>query len=571
MAQGSIHFEIFVRVGKNGPWKLHGAMAARGKALEEAKQILSEGRAIGVRVVKESFNEETGDFLSLTVFEDGQTDDPKGAKKGEVQLPCFKPDDLYSFHGRRTIATLLQGALSRWHITATELLHHAGHVERLESAGTELQHAVQKVSVRHAGTTGQPVQQIVLKLNKLVDSAIERVLKDEKKKRFPIIAKKNFAKICEGLANDPGAEYLVNGAIAKHIEGAKDWGAKLKLILSLMSDLPKSEKANELALECIDSLIAEILSGNAALSDLIGKQENLGEALLVLSDLFLGKATEDKISKGRGLISLSKHFASGQLVNARSAIAHRVLKEISGVRRLYPESLEQEVRAARQLATKMVMGRGTLITQEEILEAFTTRSRIIVVPDTIQTHIGSARTHDEKLKKLLDLEENIIGGENKRKLVSFVTSIVTSHHFETRFTSNSASPVASLTSLAKLQERILKSGFQDLHKREMASTLDKVATRVEKEAGLFRSIATAKLSSVERVMSLLRLLNASAFTKGQLDKRAREILASMLQTPQFKTDLAKLASAQVDEDKNPIGELQSLLAKAGVAEFKPAA
>ena len=51
-------------------------------------------------------------------------------------LPCFKPDDLYSYHARATITRLLTEFLARNKITITELIHRADLLEKLEATGT---------------------------------------------------------------------------------------------------------------------------------------------------------------------------------------------------------------------------------------------------------------------------------------------------------------------------------------------------------------------------------------------------------------------------------------------------
>ena len=131
-----IHFEVFKRVGARGGWSLHEAASSRERALEMAQALMADDKATGVKVVKETYNDETGDYLSLKIFEEGHNQvkvDPK-AEDAPHALPCFKPDDLYSYHARSTIARLLSDFLARCCITVTELLHRGealGYRERI--------------------------------------------------------------------------------------------------------------------------------------------------------------------------------------------------------------------------------------------------------------------------------------------------------------------------------------------------------------------------------------------------------------------------------------------------------
>ena len=85
-----------------------------------------------MKVVKETYNEETGDYLSLKIFEDGHNKVKLAPAQDDVPhaLPCFKPDDLYSYHARKTIARLIPDFLARNKVTVTELGHRADLLDR---------------------------------------------------------------------------------------------------------------------------------------------------------------------------------------------------------------------------------------------------------------------------------------------------------------------------------------------------------------------------------------------------------------------------------------------------------
>src|SRR5678815_1943491 len=148
-----VHFEIFRQQGKGGGWALVEALEDREGAIKRAKLLLQEGYAAAVRVVKETYHSGTGDYVSLTIFEDGKVDIQKKNKKVEEienPSPCFKPDDLYSYHARTTMARILADWLSRQKLTITELLHSASALEMLEATGTTYQHAIQRIAVAQA-------------------------------------------------------------------------------------------------------------------------------------------------------------------------------------------------------------------------------------------------------------------------------------------------------------------------------------------------------------------------------------------------------------------------------------
>src|ERR1700709_2431042 len=108
MAQ-SIHYEIFSRQGAQGGWRMLHVGTHRGAALEFAQSLMAQEKATGVKVVKETYNDDTGDYLTLKIFEDGhnQVKVTPAQEDAPHALPCFKPDDLYSYHARATMMRLL--------------------------------------------------------------------------------------------------------------------------------------------------------------------------------------------------------------------------------------------------------------------------------------------------------------------------------------------------------------------------------------------------------------------------------------------------------------------------------
>src|SRR5262249_17253143 len=234
-----VHYEVFRQQGKGGGWSLVEAIGDRDVAVARAKELLSEGQAAAVRVVKETFHAESGDYMSLTVFEDGKVELKKKNKKiDEIEspVPCFKPDDLYSYHARMTISRLIGDWLARQRLTVTELIHSAAALEKFEATGTTYQHAVQKVAVSQAADSNVPVTQIDKQLTELSTTAIHRVYKDERRNLFPALEAGKFGAFAEKLAGKPGASYVLNGTLAKYLAPANGWDEKLQRLLALMPE-----------------------------------------------------------------------------------------------------------------------------------------------------------------------------------------------------------------------------------------------------------------------------------------------------------------------------------------------
>lgn len=559
MAVGASHFEIFARKGPGAAWIFEGSYSTRDRAVDAAEKILAGGQVRAVRVYHESFNDNTGELVSLKVFEQG--DAAGRVVKDSVRLPCAKPDDFYTTNAKRTIARLLRDALANWRITATELLHHPGHVQRLELAGTVLQQAIQKWAVKHAGVTGQPVQQIIIKLNELVTETARRVVLDGRGHKFPSIEKEGFAPLLARLVNGTTPDYILNGALARHIAHARTWAEKLDCLLVLMSKLPEDEAARALGVNAIDTIITEMFAGSAAVLDLLGEQPDLGTALLHLTNLFLGRSAEMN-GFPECLDTLACAFAQGQLSHARAAIGERILREIRGARRLKSTSLDDEIVAMCKLAAALTAAQGTLFSPDDFEDAFTARSSHLVVSETVERYLAGVERPGEKIEKVLGLARNVVGSTNKRELVFFLNGILGSSRTETFYVDGREPVQARLAELRRLQVQVQSAALHETHRKRLAEALDLLAVAVERKAGFLDGLAKSNPAPAVLAEQLLLLLAGQGVTEGTLADKARARIRECLGNPH-------LASSLSEFDERRAGRFPRLLTAAGIEASLP--
>ena len=563
-----IHFEVFHAQGRASDWSLVEALEDRDAALARAKELIASG-STAVKVVKETHQPESGDYMSLTIFEEGKVEVKKKKKVDDEisPVPCFKPDDLYSYHARMTMTRLVGEWLARQRLTLTELIHSAEALEKFEATGTTYQHAIQKVAVAMASDAEAPVAQLVKQLMELCTTAIHRVYKDERRGLFPAIQAGQFASFAEKIVKNADASYVLNGSLTKYLAPAKSWDAKLQRLLVLMDELPAEGPVRALLLNSIDTIVAEMLNGAAALADLLGPNPDLGHALFNLVQLFLGAPLDASDGGDGGINALAQHFAKDDLPNARSAIADRILTELRGMKRLCPDSLDDELKMLRRLANHLVRGQGKYLSHEDLIGAFIDRSKRLVTHEPLAQFMATAKTGDEKVERLLIIEENLIGVENKRTLCSFIVPIIGANNFEDQLCAN-GSPVQRLRRVTELQERVLRSGFQDIEKARIASALDAVALRIEKRTGFLASLETRLTNPVERAQTILKLCAANIFTEGELSAKARRHVLAALGKPGFLTGYMAHAEREkkgaVDRTE-ALTELVGKLEQAGIA------
>jgi hypothetical protein len=561
-----IHYEIFRRVGARGGWTLHEVASSRDHAITVARELMASEKATGVKVVKETYNDDTGDFLTLKIFEEGHNEakaDP-AQKDSAPALPCFKPEDLYSYHARATMSRLLADFLSRNRITITELIHRADMLEKFEATGTLYQHAVQKIAVAQAASTTTGVHQIIKSLNDLTTQAFQRVYRDQRKGLFPNPHSHQFAELAQSLWGQGNAAYVFNGALARHLKDARGWDEKVLMLITIMESAPSDDGPRKLILSSVDAILAEILNGSAALHNLLGPAQNLGQALNNLVTLFLGQKPQDE-TRGQGLAALTHHFAADDLPAARTAIANRIITEFKGNKRLCPEFMVDELKTLRAIANRIVLGIGKYLSHEDLIEAFTGRSKRLVTQEALGQYILEAAP-DEKIERLLFVEDNIIGAENKRQLATYVMPILGSAAFESCFQNSRLPLLQRLQRLAQLQARVRRSGFVDVTREEIANRMDMLAVQMEARGRLFDSIEARPAPPVEKVQTLLKLAAGGILTEGALSARARDLILGHLSQPGFLTGYiaAQTRGGEAMDSETAMSTLMETLSKAGI-------
>src|SRR5207253_6417649 len=127
---------------------------------------------------------------------------------------------------------------------------------------------------------------------------------------------------------------------------------------------------------------------------------------------------------------------------------------------------------------------------------------------------------DEKIERILFVEDNIIGAENKRQLSTYIMPILNSAAFENHFNNPKIPLLQRLQRLAQLQARVRRSGFIEVTRDEIAVKMDAMAVTMEARAKLLDSIEARPITAVEKVQTLLRLATGGILTEGVLSAKA---------------------------------------------------
>ena len=570
MERPQVHFELFIRRKVNAPWALEQASEDRARVLALADEMMSDGRAAAVRVTKETLDQETRSFRSITLVSKGAVEATKGPKIREVDDSplCITPQDLYTVHARERIGRLLEGWLRRKAVTPFELLHRPDLIEHLDASGVEILHAVQKIAVPEAQARGTTTHDMVRTFQALVERAMARVAADGRKGRFPFVNGANFAQVAEALSDEPERAYLLGGGVASYLSGAKTWAEKVELLLDLADRSPEAGRARGLALMVLEQPLAEIVSLRQGLAELVGPDLDLGGSVAACTRIAADAqvravlAFDPDLHKQLPALTatasrLSLWLRRDAFDAVRLSLGRRVVHELNGPRRLRPSDPEAEIAILRALAMALTASAPALLPLEEVQAAFVQRSKALVAGDFVDAYLHGRETALAEIEALIRLAENVAGGVNKRVAARWIVSVVGALRFEKEMRSSTASPAARLATLADLQRGVRKAGLSDSEQQAICSVLASIGGAIEADFRLMTLIARSDGPLGQRLTLLLRFACAEAGPSGPVADRARTEVLKMLREPSVRAELAQAPET--------LERVKGLMTEAGLA------
>lgn len=545
-----VHYELFVRRKVGAQWTLEIATESRAHALQTAEDVLEQGRAVAVRVSKETLDPSSGEYKSIAIFTKGMVDGGKPKKEQEERDPlCIQPADLYTAHARDRIGRLLESWLHRHRATPFELLHRPDLVEQLEASGTDLQHALQKIAIPEAEARGVTVHEIIRHFQGLVERTIGNLTKAFKKGALPDLDKEGFAKAAERLVADPDRAFLLGAGVAASIAPATNWSDKISRLLDLADAAPTEPRARAAALAAIEQPLAEIIGSRAGMADLLEGKDDLGSTLAAMTRLTGGAAVEALIrieASVRACLPelsgvarrLSEWLGGDDFPTVRKAIAERVLTELNGVRRLKPGDAEAEIEYLRALAMSLTAAAGRILQAEDIQAAFTTRSKTLLNGDFIEALLGRDRSSYEEVKILIRLAENVMGAVNKRNASRWLNANISAMRFEKELRQGPDSPVAKLSQLAGLQRSLTRSGLVREDYEPLCAKLGDIGALIEGDSRLLAMLVRAPAPLPHRLNLLVKLAMGEAGPTGPVADKARVEALKLARGPGVREQLA---------------------------------
>ncbi len=559
----NIHFEIHARRGTS--WTILELEYDEKQALKKGEQAWDSGRYIAVKVIRERYDRESATFSSIELFYRGKKRKTSKIDEESRVSACWKPGDFYSYEGRRTIAHLLESTFADWQLTATELIHCPDYYYRLNEAGTLLQNAVQRAAVAQVSDTGQSVQERMKQIFSLIELAVDRVKTDWETGVIGAWREGHFDTLVQKLGNAGDQSYLLTSAIVKDLSKHENLREKLTRIFTLIrADHPKW------VLKIVDVFAAELLSQWDTLSDILGERPNHGEQLTAIAKLSQGLLEEataaDQNAVPDDLINLNNFLGKSLLPYCRIALEQQLMTRLKSSRRLCEGTLAEEFSYIAKVIAAMHKADDSMIGGLSIVESAEERCGRLLNSQTIGEHIAAAPDPGKQLSLLLDLEDHVLGAKNKRSLANYIMPILTGQENEAYFCATDGKYMERMPEISKLQRRILKSDFQEMHKRKLAEVLDDFCTGILTRSDLFTRIDKSGKHITEKSQGLLQMIKAGYFTEGKALSAAKSKVQTFIKNPAFVKAVSAGASDGAEKSR-ALMEFKELLRQTGMAEM----
>ena len=227
------------------------------------------------------------------------------------------------------------------------------------------------------------------------------------------------------------------------------------------------------------------------------------------------------------------------LEGVKLALFRRILTELGAPRRLRPSDPHAEIDLMRALAMALTAAAGPLLPLEEVREAFTERSKMLVAADFVEAYLEKDRAPIQDAIDLVWLLENVTGGANKRQAIRWLLAAVTSLRFEGEVLSNSASsPGARLLHIAELYRESARAGGDVAGTEEVLRRLADIGGRIEAENKLTAMLVRAQAPFAQKLGVLIKMAAGETAPPGPASDRAKAEALRLVRAPEAREQLA---------------------------------
>lgn len=412
-----IHYEVAAL--REGRWLIECLREAEAEAIDVARMFLKLDGVEAVRVTRA--RQSPGDIIFETpVFE--QSRPPQGKPILRVSATddqdcwCDTLEDLYGGRSRRAIGQLLRGFLDQMSITPTELLHNYRYAKKLDSMGSLRIAAAYKIAQARADQTGVALPMCSRVLEELIAAATTKARDAMSMRGIPRLGDGGLDQLipaCQRLVNDPVDQmFYVRHTLSRTLEPMASLSERVQAVLEW-----RKGAATPAAQALIDEFISDCLGSGTLVQDMLGRQPDLGAALVTLVDLARGQLAADPVAAPPWFAGLRQLLAEQPCPEIRAVLIARARRELAGDQPLTRGNEGDMLRVLNQVTDKMKSEpEGIFIGGSGIVEGLIKRWSKLDVPGGIGDLRPPKGKPEERFNALIDYEKTVYGDARKRAI-----------------------------------------------------------------------------------------------------------------------------------------------------------
>lgn len=546
----TIHYELHGQTGNR--WTMLEVFDDKDEATKQAEKVFRTGAYRSIRLLRERYDQEQGEFNSLEILFLGRKIKPSKYDNDELAIFCNSPADLYNLSSRRAMARLFAPVLDAMDITPVEILHNLDHYTRLQASGTHLMNAVQRLAIAQVRHTGEAVSERMRILFSLIDHAVTR-LQQTRQAGVPHLNKGHFADLLDILETNKDRSYFLAIAIAEDLGTYQNCLAKMERLVGMLRfDHP------DWARHVLDLFLSEQIQHRRLLRTLLPADDlvDLLGHILALSE---GRLTSEN---NAAVATLNTFLGANILPATKAMLIGHIQHELATRNRITGDDLSKEFAALHHLNDIMGDTLDTESPDRPLTEQLADRIARLLNPQTLGDYLADGRNPANRLQRLIVLERHCISAANRRTLVNYMLPLLYDSANESFWLDPVGAGYAGhMRLLARLQKRILASGLQDLHKAKLSSRLDELCVALLEKSKILARLDKADAPVFDKGCKILTMLADRHFTKGNCDHIVKTQMHHYLADPAFIGHITCMPKSA--ERSRAADRLGTLLEKAG--------
>ena len=556
-----------IQTQQQGNWVTQTTTVDKDEAIATAKRLFGNKACTGVRVMQSITQPDGNAVISEILCETRVVKAGQAIRSCQIDwapAPCATLEEFYHTDTRRLIGRVLRDYCDKMVVTPTELLYNIKEALRLQDRGTLIPDAIDKVAALQV-TESSETRARAAEIAQSIDLIISRARKPEKL-AVPKLDK-SFATVIaacrkiETQGEDP--TYIAMAVLARELSTIRNWLGKLYRLCKLA----EADRDDSAALSLLDGAIADCLSG-AVIQDILGYQENLGQALVAMLDIAEGKFVPEKSDAGEAAGIITALCAKNRLPASKQSLLDRIHRQLvngGALNRLDPTKEKDEY---KRVIDRLVRPNG-LYNGPETADSITVRYGRMVEKGGVSGRIISFNgvffglpDRTGSILYLCDILRTVYAEDCADAIAEKYDTILNIRSFSDL--SRAGLGVKDrLQRLAAARKAILASLIPDTVKLKLVHHLDFLLDRFITDGQMLDKLDAPNGPVKDRAMVLAQFCTSGIIPAGKTLERFQNRLTALIAQPDFDSRFVQ-ASPDSEQAKRALNALKNLAAKFSV-------